>query len=232
VVHRLDGDPNTPGGRHVLKGHSGPVLSLAFSADGKRLFTGSIDSTIREWDLDTRKEIQIIRDHSSWVNSLATDPAGRWLASAGSDNMLQVRIQRDSRLNNIRLTNIIPVKDGEIRAVALAPNGKFVAAGIRYSGVRVWDLETNREIASFQAHAGETWAVAFTPDGKTLASGGGDWNKPGEVRLWKVETWKEWAKLQHTGEVLCLAISPDGHYLAAGSWDRTVRIWKLDGAMP
>jgi WD40 repeat protein len=69
--------------------------------------------------------------------------------------------------------------------------------------------------------------VAFTPDGKSLCSGGGDWNRPGEVRVWDTPTWKERAVLKHSGEVLCLAVSSDGKHLAAGSWDRTVKVWDL-----
>ena len=49
-----------------------------------------------------------------------------------------------------------------------------------------------------------------------LATGGGDWNQPGEVRLWDTSTWRQRARLKHTGEVLCVAISPDGRALAAG----------------
>ena len=54
-------------------------------------------------------------------------------------------------------------------------------------------------------HVSDVWGVAFTPDGKTLVSGDGDWNKPGEVKLWNVEDGKERATLKHTGEVLCVA---------------------------
>src|SRR5262249_58075922 len=106
-----------------------------------------------------------------------------------------------------------PVKEGEVRSVAISADRKQIAAGIRYGGVRVWDVETKKEIVSMTAHAGETWAVAFTPDGKTLASGGGDWNKPGEVRLWDTGTWRERATLKHTGAVLWLALLPDWHWL-------------------
>jgi WD40 repeat protein len=82
---------------------------------------------------------------------------------------------------------------------------------------------------SAEAHDGEAWAVCFTPDGKTLVSGGGDWGKPGTVKLWDTKTWKARATLAHKGEVLCVAASPDGKWLAAGGADRTVRLWRLAG---
>jgi WD40 repeat protein len=69
--------------------------------------------------------------------------------------------------------------------------------------------------------------VAFAPDDRTLVSDDGDWDRPGEVKLWETGAWRERAARQHTGEVLCLAYAPDGRTLAAGSWDRTVQLWDL-----
>jgi WD40 repeat protein len=222
IVQEIQADLKA-GPKHTLPGHGGAVLSLVISATpGKRFFTGSMDGSIREFDLDMNRALKVIKGHTSWVNGLATDRQSTMLASASSDNSVQVR-----RLKDAEVIQTFRVKEGEIRSVAFSPDGKLAAAGIRYGGVRVWNLNDQKEVASLKAHNGETWAVAFTPDGKTLASGGGDWNKPGEVRLWNVDTWKERAKLQHSGEVLCLSISADGNYLAAGSWDRTVKVWKV-----
>jgi WD40 repeat protein len=111
--------------------------------------------------------------------------------------------------------------------VALAPDGKTLAAGLRYGTVKVWDVGTRRERAVLRGHAGDVWSVAFAPDGKALASGGGDWDQPGEVKLWDTATWEARARLKHTGEVLCVAFAPDGKRLAAGSWDKTVRLWDV-----
>jgi WD40 repeat protein len=199
----------------------GAVLSIALGADGKRGFAGKMDGTIREWAPHLNVEVAVYRHHTSWINGLALDRTGARIASASSDNTVQVRgVKEFDELHTFR------VREGEVRSVAFAPDGKSLAAGIRYGTVRVWHLESKKEV-SLQAHVGETWAVAFTPDGKTLVSGGGDWNKPSQVRLWDTASWKERAALPHSGEVLCLAISPDGRWLAAGSWDRTVRVWDL-----
>jgi WD40 repeat protein len=217
-------DKNLGGSEHVLQGRKGAVMSVAISPDGKKLYTGGIDAAIYELVLGqvSDQEPKSFRHHTSWVNGLALNHTGTLLASASSDNTLQVH-----HVGNGKMMNIFRVTEGEIRSVAFSPDGKWVAAGIRFGNVRVWDLEKNKEVASFKPFAGETWAVAFTPDGKTLVAGGGDWHKPSDVRRWDVGSWKELTPLPHTGEVLCLAISSDGQWLAAGSWDRTVRVWKL-----
>jgi len=59
----------------------------------------------------------------------------------------------------------------------------------------------------------------------TLASGGGEWNRPGDVILWDLDAEKEIASLKHTSEVLCVAVSRDGKRLAAGSGDHTATVW-------
>jgi WD40 repeat protein len=72
------------------------------------------------------------------------------------------------------------------------------------------------------------WSVAFSPDSKTLASGGGFGGKPGEIQLWDVATGKEQATLQgHTEAVRSVAYSPDGKTLASGSEDGTIKLWDV-----
>ena len=118
-------------------------------------------------------------------------------------------------------------KLGEVRSVAVSPDGKTVAAGLRYGTIKVWDVPTGEE-KTLKGHAGDVWGVAFTPDGKTLVSGGGEWNRPGEVKLWDLHAEKEIASLKHTSEVLCVAVSRDGKRMAAGGWDGTIRLWDLE----
>ena len=73
-------------------------------------------------------------------------------------------------------------------------------------------------------HDGRVHSVAYSPDGKTLASGSGDQT----IKLWDVTTGKERATLKgHTGMVLSVAYSPDGKTLASGSPDKTIKLWDL-----
>src|SRR5262249_53240542 len=78
--------------------------------------------------------------------------------------------------------------------------------------------------ATLKGHKNAVSSVAFSPDGKTLASGSGDKT----IKLWDVATGKEMASLKgHTGYVFSVAFSPDGKTLASASGDKTVKLWDV-----
>ena len=81
---------------------------------------------------------------------------------------------------------------------------------------------------SVKAHESDVWSLAFSPGGHTLISGDGDWNKPGQVKVWDTATLKLRKALAANGEVLSVACSPDGRTIAAGCGDGTVAAWAVD----
>ncbi len=208
---------------HTFKGGRGAVLTVAFKPNGFALATGGIDGNVRVWELAGKEKGggQIRRTHSSWVNALAYRPDGEGLASVSSDN--EVRF-------NPSIGKLVTVRPqiGEVRSVAFTPDSKLLATGTRYGVTKVWDSD-GHEVASLKGkHTGDVWGAAFSSDGKTLAVGDGDWNKPSDIVLWDVATWKERARLKHTNEVLCVAWHPTKPVLAVGAWDKTVKVWDLN----
>jgi WD40 repeat protein len=207
--------------RHTLKGHKGAVLSVAFFPLGKAVYSGCMDGTLSTWWTDSGERIGNEQVHKSWVNAVALSSNSDWLATASSD----ATVRLDSPKFEDRQ---LRPKAAELRSLAFSPDSRLLAVGTRYGLVKVFDVATGTEVATLKGHAGDVWAVAFSADGKTLASGDGDWDRPGDIRLWDTTTWKESGQLRHTGEVLCLAFSPKTNVLAAGSWDKTVKLWNLD----
>ncbi len=213
-------EPDSP---RTLRGHKGVVMSVAFAPDGKALASGSMDGSAQLWDAATGNKVVTLRRHTSWVNAVTFARTGA-LATGGSDNRANVWIGHG---RDWKMRATAEAREGEIRSVALSPDGKVLAVGTRYGTVRIWDVVKDKPLAVLKGHPGDVWAVAFSPDGKTLASGAGDWDRPGEVRLWDTQAWTRRATLPHSGEVLCLAFSADGRHLAAGSWDHTIKVWDL-----
>ncbi len=122
---------------------------------------------------------------------------------------------------------IVRLGKGEIsggdRPIAFSPDGqRFAVAG----GIGVWlyDVATSRELALLTGHKTEVSSVSFSPDSRTLASGGNDH----KVKLWDVATGENIATLEgHTGHVRSVSFSPDGTMLISGSRDTTVKLWDV-----
>ncbi len=123
-----------------------------------------------------------------------------------------------------RLLRVLSGHMREVLAVAVAPDGSWLASGSYDGTVRIWDLATGRERAVLSGHTREVAAVAVAPDGSWLASGGRD----RMVRIWDTATGLERAALSgHASDVTAVAVASDGSWLASGGPDGTVRIWDL-----
>ncbi|MBI1913906.1 MAG: protein kinase [Planctomycetes bacterium] len=125
------------------------------------------------------------------------------------------------------------LRSGPVLTAAFSPGSEVLALACDDGMVRLWNLSTNRLRGALgeeaQPGARRVWSVAFSPDGKTLASAAGDWHRhcePGEVKLWDVPTGKLLPSPRgHSALAFTVAFSPDGRVLASGGWDNVVRLW-------
>ena len=112
---------------------------------------------------------------------------------------------------------------GSDRAVAFSSDGQRFAVASDI-GVWVYDVATSRELALFTGHTDGVNAIAFSPDGTTIASGSNDRT----IKLWDVATGENIAKLEgHWNGVNSVVFSADGTKLASGAWDNTVKVWDV-----
>jgi WD40 repeat protein/tRNA A-37 threonylcarbamoyl transferase component Bud32 len=219
-----------PLGSSVWPPRVGPVV---LAPDGKTLATGTValawvhDLTL--WDATTLRERRTLKsahtqggDHQ---HALAFSPSGKLLATAGWGD--GVRLWDTSTGNWTTTGDPSP----GVQSVAFAPDGTAFATGGENGNLTLWDTTTWKERVSWSGHADAVCALAFSPNGKLLASGCGNpvvGRKPCEAKLWDAAGGKQLFSLQgHLGPVTAVAFSPDGKRLATASADRTVKLWDV-----
>jgi WD40 repeat protein len=200
----------------MIKGHTGPVLSVAFSPHGQFLASGSSDRTVRIWEGNTGRQVLILRDHDGPVTSVAFSPNGRRLASGSVDKTVRIW---DTEKGHELLT--FKGHTSGIRGVAFSPDGRYVATASEDCTARLWEVDSGKEVHIFKGHLDMVQSVAFSPDGKRLATGSAN-----GILLWDAETGTQALSIQSPG--ISVALSPDGKRLAGASWDGTARVLDTD----
>ena len=158
---------------HVLRGHEDSVRCAASTPDGRKLVTGSADSTARVWDTTNLDEcVHVLSDHQDSVNGVAIDASGRWVATGSSDKSTRLWDLATGRPEES--ARVLRGHDGPVTSVAIGPNGRWCATGSSDHTARLWDLnltEPGRYGRVFDGHEDWVRAVSISRDGRWLATG-------------------------------------------------------------
>jgi WD40 repeat protein len=205
------------GGIFTLFGHTRAVSSVAFSPDGTRIVTGSIDQTAKVWDARTGTPQLELKGHTHWLMSVAFSPDGTRIVTGGFDQTAKVW---DARTGTPQLE--LKGHTGSVQGVAFSPDGTRLVTGSRDQTAKVWDARTGKPQLELKGHTGWVNGVAFSPDGTRLVTGSNDQT----AKVWDARTGTPLLELKgHTSAVIKVAFSPDGTRLVTGSYDRTAKVW-------
>jgi len=205
----------------TLRGHEGPIITLAVSPNSRWLVSGSSDGSARVWDLNgpmpSRTDLTLPR----------VETPGRLVFSFGTPFVAVADTSKTVRVWDVAAgqpRRIYTIKGlGAPSGIWLSPDGEICAAkGDR--DVYLWRLKTGKALGSFKDPPASRFALAFSQDARLLAVGG----KDAVVRLRGAESGKLIRSLTgHAEDVNCVSFSRNGELLATGSEDKTVRLWDV-----
>lgn len=220
-------------------GHTARITAVAISPNGQIIASGSSDNTVRLWNLQGQLLAPPFR-HESGVIAVAFSPDGQKIFS-GEFLDAKVRIW-DLQGNLLAPPFNANQLDVATNSVAFSSNGDLLAAGISNGSIQLWTVQGKaigkpfRTLEGFseflasrpdlsQEGFAETDAIAFSPDGQKIVSGG--FHKT--VELWDLQGNLLAPPFEHDDFVTSVAFSPDGKTIVSGSIDGTIRLWDLKG---
>jgi WD40 repeat protein len=214
----------------------GRVSSLAFAPDGQSLACG-VGRDVRLYDMSSETPGRTVASHDGAVTSLAFAPDGKALISGSHDRTAR-RVSLPAGSEKWRSLGYWE----QVNSVAISRDGLVIAAGssdIRFAGrklkpdaqglgpaaVRLWDARTGRLLRRLGDPAEQVMAVAFSSDGRLIASAGAGASGAGAIRLWDTATGAPvWSADDRAAEALAIAFAPDGSSLATAGADGQIKL--------
>ncbi len=201
--------------------------AVAFSPDGLRLAAVGDGGEAYLCDVQSGRVVQRLTGHTAAVTSVSFSPDGRWLATGDSEGTVFVR-----RATGEPALPPLPLDSGKVNVngLAFSPDSKSLAVASDSPVPTLWSTETGRKTMDLKGgHEDLVWDVAFSGDGRFLASGGED----KRVILWDLKTGKPRLLMGHSGPVTGVVFQPGKPgeattLLASSSQDSTARLWDLE----
>jgi WD40 repeat protein len=239
----------------TLRGHTRELMSVAFSPDGMRIVTGSVDGTAKVWEAASGKELLTLKG-GHWITAVAFSPNGQRIVTSSADQTATVwGAASGEKLLTLRGHR------APVGAVAFSPDGQWIATGSADKTARVWEADNGKPVLTLIGNNDWVVSVAFSADGRRLVTRA----RNGTAKIWEVKSGKELFALEgnsgqvffspdgrklltfgqsgearmldadsgkellafttHSGDDFSMALSPDGQRIVSGALDGLARLW-------
>ena len=206
--------------KHTLFRHGGSIRTVAYSPVNSSLIASAGDNrAVKLWNLQN-DTVTTLGHHTDTVNSIAFSADAQLLVSGGDDYTFKVwDVSRQREIENLQ--HITDNSISQIKAVTFSPNGQRLAtAGVH---VKLWDTRNWKEITTLR-HDEWVWAVAFSADGKLLATG----DASGQVNVWNLQSRQLIAQRQaDSNAIYAVRFSPNNQILAGAGYKGQIKLWKV-----
>jgi WD40 repeat protein/serine/threonine protein kinase len=198
--------------------HGNSARAVAFSPDGLFLASTGDDGTVKVWDLVRDRLLFTRSEHTAPVYAVAFSPDGRTLVSGGRDG---VRLWDATTGEPM---SVSPPNIPRVTALAFDANGCLAIAQMG-GNITLWNPATGEQRDPLIGHSAPVWSLAFSPDGKRLASGGRDLT----VKLWDTAGGQQVLTLRgFASEISSVSFSGDGTRLITTDQSGAVRLWETE----
>lgn len=207
--------------------------SVEFSPDGKLIATAGTDGVVRLFDGATGAPVRELKGHTALVHRAVFSPNGKYLVSVSDDNT--VRVWKPSTGEAVR---VLTGHSAAVHEVVFSPDQSHFATEAADTKAIIWNFDSDKG-KELNGLTGTHPALAFSPDGKLIATEGGPGTELGvsfegdyPATVWDVESGKVKFRLGgHQEYIASVSFSPDGNEIVTSSGDSTARLWMSDGQL-
>ncbi|NUN08618.1 MAG: WD40 repeat domain-containing protein [Ignavibacteriaceae bacterium] len=190
-----------------------------FIPDGKHIFVGGTDCSLRLFDVDTGENIEQLMGHKEVVTCISvSETNGKCISGALDGSVLFWNYQPKQR------SELNTGHSDDVNSISVSGDGLIAVSASHDRSLIVWETSVGKPLLTIHGHQGSIKSTAININGTHILSGSNDWT----VRYWSVLEAKQLYKLEgHKYAVTCVAFSSDNYYAISGSGDKTLKVWDL-----
>ncbi|VDL81806.1 unnamed protein product [Nippostrongylus brasiliensis] len=218
-----------------MPGHGEPVISAQFSPDGRGLASGSGDTTVRIWDIDTELPMFTCKGHKNWVLCIAWSPDAKKIASACKNGQIMIwNASTGEQMGKTLSRHKQWITYLAWQPMHKDPGCRYLASAGKDGNINIWDTVQGTVLRSLSGHTACVTSIRWGGEGliysgsqicggERLVSGSDDFT----MFLWNPsESKSSIARLTgHQQLVNQVVFSPDTRYIASASFDKSVKLW-------